>query len=342
MTWQLVGNVAVKTDMATVSQLMAEISVLRAEMAELVKAQPNIADVLAEHMKQMPVPRDGKDAILPDIQALVDASVASAVAAIPVAKAVTLEDVQPLIADEITKAVGAIPVPKDGLSVTVDDVQPFISSEVRRAVEALPTPKDITVEDVTPLIAAEVEKAMNAIPPPKDPVGIAGALIDRSGQLVLTLSDGSVKALGVVVGKDVDQQQVADLIREEVAKIPRPKDGRDGFGFDDLSEAHDEFGRLSMQFVRGEDVKSFRVPGIVDRGVFKPDTLYLTGDGVSHGGSFWIAQSDTKARPGEASEASRAWRLAVKVGRDGKAGTPGTKGADGKDGTPGKDGKGAW
>lgn len=33
-------------------------------------------------------------------------------------------------------------------------------------------------------------------------VGLAGALIDRSGVLVLTLSDGTTRDLGVVVGKD--------------------------------------------------------------------------------------------------------------------------------------------
>lgn len=249
----------------------------------------------------------------PDLVGMIDERVTVVVKAMKVVEPV---DWMPVIVEQVAAAIAALPKPADGVSVTLEDVEPLISSAV--------------------------DKAVSAIPQPKDPVGICGALIDRVGQLVLTLSDGSVKTLGVVVGKDVDQQQVADLIREEVAKIPRPKDGKDGLGFDDLTEAYDEFGRLSMRFVRGDEVKDFRVPGIVDRGVYKPETVYLKGDGVSYGGSFWIAQAETQARPGDASDASRAWRLAVKVGRDGKPGAKGNDGRDGKDGMPGKDGKGAW
>jgi hypothetical protein len=36
----------------------------------------------------------------------------------------------------------------------------------------------------------------------KDGVGLAGALIDRDGSLVVTLTNGEVKSLGSVVGKD--------------------------------------------------------------------------------------------------------------------------------------------
>jgi hypothetical protein len=55
----------------------------------------------------------------------------------------------------------------------------------------------------------------------------------------------------------------------------------------------------------------------IDRGVYRPEQNYKRGDGVSFGGSFWIAQVDDSAdKPGT----SEAWRLAVKRGRDGKDG----------------------
>jgi len=57
------------------------------------------------------------------------------------------------------------------------------------------------------------------------------------------------------------------------------------------------------------------VPLVIDRGVFRADGLYDKGDGVTFGGSFWIAQTETAARPGEG---NTDWRLAVKKGRDGK------------------------
>lgn len=50
----------------------------------------------------------------------------------------------------------------------------------------------------------------------------------------------------------------------------------------------------------------------IDAGAWKMGTEYAAGDGVSHDGSFWIAQAKTNDRP-----PSAAWRLAVKRGRDG-------------------------
>ena len=41
---------------------------------------------------------------------------------------------------------------------------------------------------------------------------------------------------------------------------------------------------------------------------------YQRGDGVTLGGSFFIAQADTTAKPGKSDE----WRLAVKRGADGR------------------------
>jgi hypothetical protein len=52
-----------------------------------------------------------------------------------------------------------------------------------------------------------------------------------------------------------------------------------------------------------------------DMGVWGEGRSYLKGDGVTWGGSFWIAQDDTADKP-EAS--AKSWRLAVKRGRDGK------------------------
>lgn len=91
------------------------------------------------------------------------------------------------------------------------------------------------------------------------------------------------------------------------------KDGADGLGFDDMEPVYDEYGRLSFKFTRGDTVKYARIPGIVDRGVYREGESYEKGDGVTFGGAFHIAQQATFAKPGEAG-----WRLAVKPGRDGK------------------------
>ena len=64
-------------------------------------------------------------------------------------------------------------------------------------------------------------------------------------------------------------------------------------------------------------VKSFAIPVVIDRGVYQSGTKYQKGDGVTFGGSFWIAQMDEPTfDPGY--PGSTQWRLAVKRGRDGK------------------------
>lgn len=88
--------------------------------------------------------------------------------------------------------------------------------------------------------------------------------------------------------------------------------GRDGVGFDDLDLVESDEGVL-LRFTRGDQVKSFRLPIVVDRGVWR-EGQYRKGDGVTWAGSFWIAQEDTTEKP----DTGKGWRLAVKKGRDGK------------------------
>ena len=60
----------------------------------------------------------------------------------------------------------------------------------------------LLAEDIERLIAEHVEKAVKALPKPKDGVGLAGAVIDRDGNLVITTTEGIPHNLGQVVGRD--------------------------------------------------------------------------------------------------------------------------------------------
>ncbi|WP_457813003.1 hypothetical protein U8C33_22705 [Sinorhizobium meliloti] len=146
---------------------------------------------------------------------------------------------------------------------------------------------------------AELEKRLAEAEGRPAPVSVAGALIDRTGSLVITMSDGSTKNVGQVVGKDGDP-------------------GNDGLGFDDLDVAYDGEKTITLKFTQGERVKefAFTMPVVIDRGVYRDGSEYKAGDGVTWGGSFWIAQKDTSAKP----DAGDDWRLSVKRGRDGKNG----------------------
>jgi hypothetical protein len=271
---------------------------------------------------------DGRDGALPDGTATVD-------------------EMRELIAAGIEARFADISWPRDGVDgkdghdgADADPVQ--IRAMVVEAVAAVPPPQDghsPTEAEIEPLVSKAVQSAVAAIPVPKDGVGVAGAIISREGTLVLTLSDGTIRALGPVVGRDVDMAQVERQIDEAIAQIPKPKDGRDGIdglGFEDLTVVHDGERQFTVRFARGEQVREFPfvIPALLDRGVWR-DGAYAKGDVVTFGGSSWIAQADTTGKP----ELSPDWRLSTKRGRDGKDGTAGKPGERGPEGKPGRDGR---
>lgn len=191
----------------------------------------------------------------------------------------------------------------------------------------------------------ELEQRVAAIPAGKD--GARG-------------SDGPAGRDGCP-GKDADPVMVRQLVAEEVAKavalIPKAldgrdglpglagrdgapgsdgKDGADGFGLEDLDLALADDGRtLTLRFVRGDVVRERQLvlPIVLDAGVYKAGRLYARGDGVTYGGSFWIAQQETDEKPGF----GPGWRLSIKRGQDGKDGKDGLRGSEGKEGKPGRD-----
>lgn len=277
--------------------------------------------------------KDGKDAEPVDLDAL------AVKAAALIDRPKDGRDADPVDLEAVAKAAAAlIPTPADGKDATVDPdlLADMVATHVARAVASLEPPKDgtsVTVEDVAPLIAREVEKAVAALPVPKDGVGVVTMLQDRQGHLIVTLSDGQTKDVGQIAGRDVDMDAVLKAVEDTLASWPKPTngiDGKDGMGFDDLSFAHDDHGRLLLKLQRGDVVKTVLVPCVVDRGVWRADEAYLKGDAVTWGGSVFIAQVDA---PTTKPETSKEWRLAV------KRGDKGTPGQNGHDGTPGRDGK---
>jgi hypothetical protein len=176
-----------------------------------------------------------------------------------------------------TKRLLRSPPAPAGKDVDQAAVEATIVDEVRKAVAALPAPKDghsPSVEEYGPIIAETVQRAVAAIPAAKDGVNLAGALIDRDGNLILTLSNGQTCPLGRVVGKDgVDADMVALERRagEMIAALPKPRDGKDGvdgIGFDDMTcEIRDD--GVFLVWDKGDLVKEARLPIPIDRGVFK-------------------------------------------------------------------------
>lgn len=166
---------------------------------------PIVKDVIAKAVEGLtarvlaletrPVARDGRDGrdYDPTTIAALKAEIVGLTAQIDTLKHVTPQvlsaaepvrdpvDVDATIQERLKAAVDALPRPKDGTSVTVDDVAPLIASAVQKAVASLPVPKD-----------------------GKDGIGVSDALVNRAGELVLTLSDGVTKNVGPVVGHKGD------------------------------------------------------------------------------------------------------------------------------------------
>lgn len=140
-----------------------------------------------------------------------------------------------------------------------------------------------------------------------DGVGLAGALIDRDGSLVVTLTNGEVKSLGSVVGKDG----------------ANGADGRDGFSLEHFSAERDEYGTITMKFADQRVTKeySFNIPVVQYRGYWREGRKCAEGHAITHNGSLWIAKRDTCAEP--SAKASDDWYLAVLKGRDGRDGYDG-------------------
>jgi integrin beta 3 len=72
---------------------------------------------------------------------------------------------------------------------------------------------------------------------------------------------------------------------------------------------------VSLRFVQGEASKDFALPVVFDRGVYREGGTYRKGNGVTWGGSYWIAQKDDPSKP---DTPDSGWRLAVKKGQNGK------------------------
>lgn len=231
-----------------------------------------------------------------------------AIAALPTPKdGIDGKDADPeLIREMVAAAVAELPPARDGLDGKDADPD-AMDLMLAQAVARLPVPKDgasVTVDDVAPMIAEAVEKAVADIPAAKDGVGLAGAVIGRDGNLIVTLTDGQTRDLGPVVGRDG-----ADAKGEP---------GRDALQLTSFDTELSEDGRVLTLSLENDEEKithRLQLPTMIYRGVFKAGQTYLQGDTVTWGGSLWHCDAETIDKPG-APDAP--WRLAAKRGSDGK------------------------
>ncbi len=232
----------------------------------------------------------GQDAEPVDVDALADLVVAKLLES---PRLLTLVDVA--TADAVSKHFEANPVQHGR------DADPaVIEATVKAAVNALPVPKN--GRDADPVteqqLGAAVAKHLTENPPQAgaDGVGLAGAMIDRAGELVITTTKGEAVRLGKVVGED----------------------GRDGLSFETAAGEYDAERGFVITLGAGERRAELVLPYMVHRGFHRDGLGMKAGQSVTHDGALWIAKRDNASRP--CLENADDWILAARKGRDGKDG----------------------
>lgn len=181
-----------------------------------------VAEEIGKAVAALPAPKDGRDGVSVDEQAvkqMVDAAVGSAVAQIPAAKdgapgkdGADGEVDEQLLRELVTAAVDRLPKPKDGKDADPEAMRAMVAESVRQAVEALPKPKDgergrdgvdAVVDEAQ--LRAMVDAAVAELPKPKD--GAPGR-------------DGADAV--------VDETQLRAMVDAAVAALPKAKDGAPG------------------------------------------------------------------------------------------------------------------
>lgn len=300
---QLASLVRDETQKA-VAPLLAENESLRASLADLQRQ----LDARPTPEKVDPVEVD-----MDAVRALVDASVADAVAALPKprdGKDVDPDELRMIVATHVLEAMLTVPKPEDGRTPTPEEIRALVIEQVA----LIPAPKDgtsVTADDVLPQLREQVATAIAAMPVPKDGASVTIADVEP---LIQRMADSWALDF---------ERRAQGVLERAVERMPKPKDGKDGadaLQLEDFGAALADDGRtLVLTLGAGERQvrRELKLPVVLDRGVFSeaPDARYVKGDGVSFGGSFHIAQVDNpQGKPG----ASKDWRLACKRGRDGR------------------------
>ena len=240
---------------------------------------------------------------LKDTTALnITAQLADAVASIPAPKIPELPDIGAMVSE----AVATLPLPQDGKSVTPEDLRPLLQELVTATVGEIPVPRD--GKDYDPAVLKQaVDDAVAALPPAQDgrdalqleiqPFIDEGKSYPRGSYA--THNGGLWRAYEKTHG-----MRGWECIVDGVSDVDISMNGQRNF-------------IVTVNRASGaSEKKSFDIPAMVYRGVFKSGDEYLPGDTVTWGGSLWHCDEQTQDKPGETG--SKGWTLAAKRGRDGR------------------------
>lgn len=253
-----------------VGPLKAENVALRSDLQQAIDANAALVErVAALEARELPeaIKGDPGEVDMEAVGLLLDEKLAVAISTIPAPTPATLDMVE--ISGLIDKAVAERPLPQDG--------------------------KDCDMDAVKAYLVGLVDSAVKSVPAGKDGLGLASALKDERGHLIIVLSDGTTQDLGQVNGKDGKTFTLEDF---DIV----PVDER----------------TIKMGFTNGDTLHSFELsfPVLIGRGLWSEDGDYERGDVTTWGGTAWEAVEPVKGVKPDGS--SGGWRILAKRGRDGK------------------------
>ncbi|EFL7353600.1 phage portal protein, partial [Escherichia coli] len=292
------------------------------------EVRPVLQAMVDDAVGAIPVPRDGRD-YDPDV---LQQAVNDAVANIPQpadGKSLTPDDVRPMLEQMVKEAVSHIPVPRDGR-----DYDPEVLKQaVNDAVANIPQPADgksLTPDDVRPMLEQMVKEAVSHIPVPRDgrdydPDVLQKAVLDAVSALPAPQDGRDATALEILPAIDDQKSFPRGTYATHQGGLWRAYEKThgmrgweclvDGVADIDVSMTGERLFSVVVRQSSGQRTeKTFSLPVMLYRGVFRAGETYHPGDTVTWGGSLWHCNSMTEDKPGEAH--SSAWTLAAKRGRD--------------------------
>ncbi|HBT2213974.1 TPA: phage gp6-like head-tail connector protein, partial [Klebsiella pneumoniae] len=227
---------------------------------------------------------------LKDTTALnITAQLADAVASIPAPKIPELPDIGAMVSE----AVAALPLPQDGKSVTPEDVRPLLQELVTAAVGEIPVPRD--GKDYDPAVLKQavddaVADAVAALPPAQDGRDALHLEIQPFIDEGKSYTRGSYATHNGGLWRAYEKTHGMrgwECIVDGVSDVDISMNGQRNF-------------IVTVNRASGaSEKKSFDIPTMVYRGVFKSGDEYLPGDTVTWGGSLWHCDEQTQDKPGE-------------------------------------------
>ncbi|HHN8605043.1 TPA: phage gp6-like head-tail connector protein, partial [Klebsiella quasipneumoniae] len=206
----------------------------------------------------------------------------------------------------VDDAVAALPPAQDGKSVTPEDVRPLLQELVTAAVGEIPVPRD--GKDYDPAVLKQaVDDAVAALPPAQDGRDALQLEIQPFIDEGKSYTRGSYATHNGGLWRAYEKTHGMrgwECIVDGVSDVDISMNGQRNF-------------IVTVNRASGaSEKKSFDIPTMVYRGVFKSGYEYLPGDTVTWGGSLWHCDEQTQDKPGETG--SKGWTLAAKRGRDGR------------------------